>query len=378
MKYIYLKVLPIVLVVLLLCGCATVADDSKSASNHTNTFTNEQVKKYKSDLKFLLDGYSDKFSGQIFIARDGNILYDNSFGTADYKTGRKIDQNTTFSLGTGSFPFTATAIMMLQETGDLKVEDKISKYVPDYPYGENITIENLLTGSSGMPNYLSDDNSLDKSKQYTFKDILNLIINKPLDFQPGTKISNGFSDFAFLGYIIEKVSGQSYQDFITENIFKPLEMNNSGFYSQNTKSDNKAVGYDKLVPEPVESPVYDPSILYPAGDMYSTAEDLYKFDRILYTEKLLKKSSIDKMLKGYIEAPDGYSKTGFGWVIQPNNSVYITGCNYGFYSSLFRDLDKNQVIIILSNLDTKDPANNGQIGNIIKMIQGTLYISNSP
>ncbi|MDP4095024.1 MAG: serine hydrolase domain-containing protein [Bacillota bacterium] len=365
-------ILPVIILVGVLSGCG-VKDTT------SNLPMNERIKKIESELESSLKSDCEgKFSGSIFIARNGEVLYNKTFGMADYNKNTPVDSNTTFTIGTGASSFTATAIMLLQQKGSLNVNDKISKYIQGITNGDNITIENLLTNSSGIHDYYNLEDSFAKNRQYSLDDLLGMIKGKPQDFEPGKKIESSRSNYVLLGYIIQKVSGKSFEDFVTENIFKVLGMDHSGYYTQNSASENKAIGYEKIGTGAVEAKKYDPSTIFPEGNLYTTTEDLYKFDQALYTEKLLKKDLTNKMFTPYQKLGSG-NYTGYLWILgdtDDNNYIAaLEGGTSGFTSFFLRDMSKKQTIIILSNMDTiakNNKDNSDKIGAVYKTITTTL------
>ncbi|QNU67393.1 beta-lactamase family protein [Ruminiclostridium herbifermentans] len=305
---------------ILFAGCT-----SESSSN----------KDTKTQLDDIISLYTG-FNGSILVANGDEILLNNGYGKADYD--KKIDNSpqTVFGIASITSQFTATAIMMLQEKNQLNIQDTINKYISDYPNGEKIKIYHLLTHTSGIPELYSLVESIEIGKHaYTSSEVIDLFKNKPLNFDIGAKYEFSNSNYALLGFIIEKVSGMKYEDFIEQNIFKPLNMNNSGFLSSSKSTDDKsgiadrAIGYKKLVANaaifeeenaaessnPYEKSFEaEPTLTYAAGGIYSTVEDLYKWNKALNTNKLITNESLKEMFTPHVE------NYGYGWFIDEKHA----------------------------------------------------------
>jgi len=290
------------------------------------------------------------FSGSVLIARKGIILLSKGYGMANYENDVPNTLQTKFRLGSVTKQFTATSIMQLQEKGLLNVYDPISKYLPDYPNGEEITIHHLLTHTSGIPNFTSFPeyqetmmllSSVEKTME-RFK-------YRPLEFTPGEKFKYSNSGYILLGYIIEKVSGKPYEDYLKENIFQPLNMMDTGYDYHRPLIKHRASGYVLGTNELVNAIYIDMSTPYAAGGLYSTVEDLYLWDQALYTEKLVGKNSLDKMFTPF------RGDYGYGWfIIKAFDRRLIThgGTVNGFYAYISRYVDDKVCIIVLSNIES--------------------------
>lgn len=298
---------------------------------------------------------SDNFHGSVLVAKDGNILLNKGYGMANFEQNIKNKSQTRFLIGSMTKQFTAMAIMQLEEKGLLSEQDKLSKYVPDFPHGDEITIYNLLTHTSGIK-------SLDRipgffnMKPEDLQNInaaINFFKNQPLDFKPGTEFEYSNSGYILLGYIVEKVSGMNYENYLNENIFKPLNMNNTGIgYIGKEKMYNSSgyQGYLDVVPISDELVIDG---VHGAGNLYSTTEDLYRWNMALDTEKLVSKKTMDKMFSKYVEMYKGSDiYYGYGWMIadtKNGHEVFHGGNMLGFTSNIARYTDKGLSIIILTN-----------------------------
>ncbi|MEA1964396.1 MAG: serine hydrolase [Candidatus Aerophobetes bacterium] len=305
----------------------------------------------ESKVDEYINGYlkMGSFSGSILIAEGGIILLSKGYGMANYENNVPNISQTKFRLGSVTKQFTAMAIIQLEEKGLLKVNDPLSKYLPDYPNGEEITTHHLLTHTSGIPNFTSfpeyrETIMLPSPVEKTIERFK----YKPLEFAPGEKFSYSNSGYLLLGYIIEKVSGKSYEEYLKENIFQPLNMTNTGYDHHSTIIKHRASGYLLGVNGLVNADYIDMFIPYAAGALYSTVEDLYLWDRALYTEKLVSKSSLDKMFTPF------KGNYGYGWfIMRAFNRKLIThgGVINGFYAYISRYADDEVCIIVLSNIE---------------------------
>jgi CubicO group peptidase (beta-lactamase class C family) len=300
------------------------------------------------------------FNGSALVAKAGKILLRKGYGYADFEKGISNTPATVFKLASLTKQFTAMGILILEEKGKLSTKDTISKFLPDYPGGDQITIHHLLTHTSGITEFFFPDNCPnpeDLKRYHPTEDLIALFKNKPLGFTPGKRFQYCNSNYVLLGYIIEIVSGIKYEDFIRQFILVPLDMANSGFEADGNPLKNEALGYEKIKPDPVKVDFYDMSIAYGAGDLCSTVDDLYKWDQALYTEKLVKKETLQKMFTTYSEASYGYGWSGF----TSDNSTFSymnhTGSIFGFSTFIYRDIKNHAVIILLSNEQGQNLAN---------------------
>jgi CubicO group peptidase (beta-lactamase class C family) len=302
------------------------------------------------------------FSGSVLVAKDGKILLCKGYGMANYELDVPNTPQTKFRLASVSKQFTAMAIMQLQEKGLLNVNDTLSKYIPDYPDGDKITLHHLLTHTSGIFNY-SDLPELREIevKPHAVEQVIQLFKNKPLSFRPGEKYSYSNSGYTLLAYIIEKVSGKTYETVLQEQIFGPIGMYNSGYDKASLVLKNRASGYVKVNEELANAPYIDMSS--PAGDeglLYSTVEDMYLWDRALYTDKLVSRKSLETIFAPHIRVTqqipdaDGYYY-GYGWFNRKccggHTVVEHNGGIGGFFAQIHRCLDDDVCVIVLSNFD---------------------------
>ena len=246
------------------------------------------------------------------VIKDGQMVIAKGYGLANVEHQVPVKPETIFQSGSTGKQFTATAVMMLVEEGKLNLEDKITKYFPDGPEAwRNITVRHLLTHTSGMTDYPTD---FDLRRDYTEDELYQRIKAIPLAFQPGDKWSYSNLAYVMLGILIHKVSGKFYGDFLQERVFKPLDMTTARIISEADIIPNRAAGYRVVNGQLKNQGWVSPSLNTTAdGALYLTIYDMAKWDAALYTEKLLKKSSLEQMWTP-VKLNDGKSHPyGFGW-----------------------------------------------------------------
>jgi CubicO group peptidase (beta-lactamase class C family) len=290
------------------------------------------------------------FSGSVLIARNGKVLVRKGYGEADREKHVMNTAQKKFRIGSMTKQFTAVAILILQAQGKLNIHDRICTYLSKCPATwQKITLHHLLTHTSGIPDFTSfPDYQTTQGSPSSPTQTIARFKKKPLGFQPGEKFSYSNSGYILLGAIIEQASGATYEAFLRDNIFVPLQMVNSGFDHNNS---DLAVGYRDQTSVPAD--FIDMSIPYAAGGLYSTVEDLYRWDQALYTDKLIPKNLRDMMFTPFALMPDrGGLGYGYGWVIGKKGNHPIVshegGIN-GFHSVIARYPNDKIVIIILSN-----------------------------
>jgi CubicO group peptidase (beta-lactamase class C family) len=311
----------------------------------------------KPDLAAKCDAYmkarakysATKFSGAVLVGKDGKIVYENGFGLANREYDVPNTPKTRFRLASVSKQFTATGIMILEHEGKLKVEDPISKYVEVPEAWAKVTLHQLLSHTSGVPENLRPALFKGMWGQPIDKDhLLDHLKKAPLDFKPGEKWSYSNTGYALLGMTIEKVSGKPYDEFLKERIFEPLAMKDSGVDTRKLVLKNRAEGYGMSKSEYIHAQYIDLSQVFSAGSMFSTVEDMLKWDSALYTEKILPRKSLERM---WTPVKNDY---GYGWLsikMVGHKTIVHDGGLPGFVTTVMRFPDDKVYVAALCNLE---------------------------
>ncbi len=304
----------------------------------------------------------NRFTGAVLIARNGRIFVSRGYGMANLEDAIPNSPHTKFRVASVTKQFTAAGILMLQERGKLNVEDDFCKYILKCPDSwRHITIHQLLTHSSGIPDYHTEIPELRQpAPPMAVDQVIEIISRKPLHFTPGEKSRYSNSGYYLLGHIIERVSGESYGSFLQRNIFSPLRMKDTGLDDLSLVLRRRAIGYvwswDRFLNPSFK---HTPPPYADAG-LYSTVEDLLRWDQSLYTERLLSKKSLATMLAPVIRmsmsAPWGTfnGSYGYGWIItdQFNHRAEVHGgIADGFTTFIMRFPDDRTTIVFLGNMD---------------------------
>ena len=239
-----------------------------------------------------------QFTGSVLVARGGDVLFSKAYGPANREWDIPNTPTTKFRLGSITKQFTAAAILLLEERGKLKIDDPVKTHLPDAPeaWGK-ITIFHLLTHTSGIPSFTGfSEYSQMKPFDTPAEQVVAKFRDRPLEFEPAEKMTYSNSGYLLLGYLVEKVSGQSYAAFVQENIFIPLGMKDSGYDSNSAVIARRASGYTPSPSGPVNAGFIHMSIPHGAGALYSTTEDLLRWEQGLFGGKLLSAESLQKMI----------------------------------------------------------------------------------
>lgn len=288
---------------------------------------------------------SELFNGAVLVAEEGEIIYKDAFGEADFDSGRLLSINSSFYIASLSKQFTAMSIMMLAEEKKLSYEDSLSKYFPEFPeYADDITIKHLLNHTSGIRNHA-------RSTRPRFlqgmrnSDVLEILIDhKDTNFRPNEKFEYSNSGYILLSMIAEISSGQPFHELLQDKIFSPLNMNNTLVYDESKPEiSNRAIGFTGLEER------FDYNILTTGdGGMYSTIEDLFIWDQALYSNTLVESESLEAAFSGTILNNGERTNYGYGWAVR-GNKVSHGGGFVGFRSFIVRDMDNRRTIILLTN-----------------------------
>lgn len=310
----------------------------------------------------LMKAYVDygKFNGSVLVADSTGVLYKKGFGQANMEWEIPNNTDTKFRLASVTKQFTAMLIMQLVAADKLSLDSSICHYLPAYPQktGANINLHQLLTHSSGIPNYTSFPGYKKMmSQRHSPTALIASFCDSLLHFMPGSQFEYSNSGYVVLGAVIEQVSGKSYEQVLQDSIFTPLNMQNSGIDHHHEVIENRASGYYRIGPRFENANYIHMSTPYAAGALYSTIEDLYLWDRALYSDQLLPKEYRDLLFKQHIIDYRRYY--GYGWEIETlpvgNNTqetlptVGHGGFINGFNTRITRVPSERLVVILLNN-----------------------------
>lgn len=306
----------------------------------------------------------NEFSGCVLIMKDGQPPIKKAYGLADRRSNTANTIDTKFRIGSVTKQFTAAAILILEEQGKLSVNDKLSKYFPTFPNGDSISLHLLLCHRSGIGDY-SEDEALDTLIKHsrTKEFMIEYIRKLSPDFLPNSNYKYSNSNYYLLGCVIEKVSGNNFREFVRQNILNPLEMKNTAVEQIEELTDNKAKGYQRKGNEFIKEEYYALDVLFSAGAMYSTVEDLYKWNDFSL-RKILSKESIKKMYTPYTLNNTHY---GYGAVIdtfQNNLRIWHSGGGWAFNANISNYPLNDMCVIVLSN----NQGNSEGIANALSAI----------
>jgi CubicO group peptidase (beta-lactamase class C family) len=296
----------------------------------------------------------------LLVSLGGQVIRAQGYGLANVELQVPVKPETIFQSGSVGKQFTATAVMMLVEEGKIGLDDPLTKYFPDAPAAwKQVTIRELLSHTAGFTDY---PKSFDFRKDYSEQDLLKIVEGIPLAYLPGTSWSYSNLGFLTLGIVIHKVSGQFYGDFLQERIFRPLGMSTTRIISEADIVPNRSAGY-RLVKGAIKNQEWVSPTLNTTADgaLYFSILDLAKWDAALYTEKLLKRSSLEQMwtVAKLNNGQPNSGQYGFGWFIETKNGHHLVeheGAWQGFKSQISRYVDDKLTVVVLANLDEAQPA----------------------
>jgi CubicO group peptidase (beta-lactamase class C family) len=298
---------------------------------------------------------SKKFMGSVLVARGETVLLDKGYGFANLEWDIPNSPTTKFRLGSLTKQFTAASILLLEERSKLKVDDPVKKYMPDAPPAwDKVTIFNLLTHTSGIPSFTGfPDYASTQAIPTTPEKLVARFRDKPLEFPPGEKWNYSNSGYVLLGYLIEKISGESYEKFVQENIFIPLGMKDSGYDSNSAIIPHRAAGYTPGPNGPRNTGFVHMSIPFSAGGLYSTTEDLLRWEQGLFGGKLVAPASLEKMTTPF------KSDYAYGLGVRTVNGHKVIdhgGGIEGFNTQLSYYPDDKLTVVVLANLNGMAPS----------------------
>lgn len=311
---------------------------------------------YERDVSALLQNYAaqGRFSGMVLVAKDGRPVFRHAVGLANREWNVPVTPNTRFRIGSITKQFTAAAILKLADEGKLSLDDPISKYDPAAPPPwTGITLKHLLTHTSGIPSYTGlktfffETSRIDRPPSQ----IVDLTRAMPLEFKPGEKWAYDNTGYILLGVVIEKVTGQSYANYLKAAFFDPLGMKDTGYDLGETLIERRADGYAMLNATVINAPYLAMSLPHAAGSLYSSADDLLAWDQALHAGKVISRASVAAMFTNY-----GF-KYGYGQFVDKVEGrrfwSHAGGIN-GFHTMLARYPDDNLTLIVLSNFQNAD------------------------
>jgi CubicO group peptidase (beta-lactamase class C family) len=302
----------------------------------------------------------------VLVAQDGKILFEKCYGLADVEHHVPITPQTTFRIASITKQFTASAILKLQEGGKLSVNDKLSRYIPDFPRGNEVTLRQLLIHTSGIRRYTDKPGFFDRvTNATTTEAIIEAMKKDSYEFDPGTQWRYDNSGYMLLGYIVEKVSGQSYGDFLRENFFVPLGMTNTGVYRAHLDLPREALGYSLGKNGFKRALNWDMSWAGGAGALYSTVEDLYRWNEGIFNGRVLNaaslKAAFTPVRMNEDKTDDLWNDYGYGWMIGHDRAlreIWHDGGIDGFGSCLLRAPDEQFTAVVLANAEPSRPKAN--------------------
>lgn len=297
------------------------------------------------------------FNGAILVAENGKVIFKKGYGFANFEWQIPNAPDVKYRIGSVTKQFTASIILQLMEEGKISLEGKLSDYLPDYPKatGEKVPIHQLLNHTSGIPSYTGLPNFFkDMSRDpYEPEKLIEVFSGMDFEFEPGSQFKYNNSGYFLLGAIIEKVAGKPYDKVLHERILDPLGLQNTGYDWNAPVLPKRASGYTKSFTGFENAAYLDMSLPYSAGSMYSTVEDLFKWNQILYTDKLFKNAKTKELM-----FTPGLSNYGYGWFIRELpigkngkkvNVIEHGGGINGFVTGFRRFVDDKHLIVCMDN-----------------------------
>ncbi len=324
----------------------------------------------------IMRGYvkENRFSGTVLVARDGKVIFAQAYGLADRKRKLANQLDTQFRIGSQAKQFTATAILLLEQDGKLRVSDTVSQHLPDYPRetGEKLTIHQLLTHTSGIPSLFGpgqDDVLIEPSrKPISSAELVAMFSKRKLNFAPGEKFRYSNSGYILLAAIIEKVSGESWGAFLARHLFAPAGMTRTYCGDEHSGAPRRAKGY--LVAADVFTLAPEPHLSWSLGatGCYSTVEDLLKWDVALEGTAVLSAAAKEKLFTAHA------GNYAYGWMVGESlgrKIIYHPGGVPGFNALLARYPDDHATAIVLANMTLKSGGGVG--GEVAGKLSAALF-----
>ena len=324
---------------------------------------------------------SDSFGVILLVKEKGKVLYDKAFGKSNIELKQDMKTDNIFDIGSITKEFTAVSILQLKDKGKLKLDDDIRMYIPDYPtQGYKITIENLLTHTSGIKSH-TDSSWAENEAGLFFEntiDVIDYYKNDSLEFAPGDKYSYANVGYLILGHIIEKVSGLTYADYLNKYIFKPLGMTNTFFPTDGEEIKNKAKGYEVEDGSIVPARYYSLSQGRGDGGIHSTTSDISKWYDGLLSNKVISRESLEKAWSPYKLNNGSFSNYGYGFFSDKKFdklTIFHTGFIFGSSTSDLFFPEDDLLIFLFSNISDNKTINTNEI---VFDIASSIYKNKTP
>jgi CubicO group peptidase (beta-lactamase class C family) len=329
------------------CGVASAQDNNNALLLAFDSVIKQELKEKEPGVSAI-------------VVKNGQVLYKKGYGMADMELNVPIQADMIFRIGSITKQFTAICILQLAQQGKLSLQDDIKKYIPDYSIKTPITIEHLLTHTSGIKNYTSIDSLWTHMRNdLTPRAIIALTEKDTLEFVPGSKWNYNNTGYVMLGYIIEKITGISYAKYVKENIFKPADMKNSYYGSESQLIKNRAKGYKNEGVGIQNADYISMTIPHAAGALLSSVEDLWKWTNALHSFKLVNQQWLQKAFVPYLLANGKSSGYGYGFLfgnLQGSKTIEHDGGIPGFLSQGIYLPDEKVFVAVLSNCECKSPS----------------------
>ena len=319
----------------------------------------------------------DSPGASVLVAQNGETLYQKGFGFANLEHHVPIAAETKFRIGSISKQFTATAILKLQGEGALSMEDTLSKFIPDYPRGDEVTIHHLLTHTSGIRSYTSHADFLETvATEIKPEDLIDSFKDDNYDFDPGEKWLYNNSGYFLLGYIVEKVSGESFGDYLKNHFFDPLGMKDTAIHHWSLILEHEAAGYSYIDGKFQKALNWDMSRAGGAGALYSTVGDLYRWNEAIFNGKVLSEETLKSaftpvMLNDGSKANAMGGEYGYGWMFSEKRGlkeIAHGGGLHGFATYLTRYPEEHFTVVVLTNCQPPPPGLSSSMANDIAEI----------
>lgn len=365
---------------IVLAGVALLAGLSPAAAQRS-TITGDAYRLRADSLVYTYLAESHAPSAAFAVIRGNDTLAYGAYGLADVEASRAPTANTIYEIGSNTKQFTSSAIMRLAEQGKVKLDDDLSKYVPQFPlHGNKVTIRQLLNHTSGIHSYTSSP-----SWQKTWKDVLSpdaivkFVAADTFDFAPGSAYRYNNTGYVLLGMVVEKASGQKYASYLEQNFFKPLGLRSTSYCPSHTTNPAFALGYSKGATSTTRAQFMDLSHPFSAGALCSTVGDFAKWQRALDAGKVVTPASYALMSTADTLTSGRKINYGFGLVpgeFKGHKTVSHTGGIPGFASAATYVPDDTLSIVVFTNYDAESPQ--GLVQNLLRVAYGEAPVAKKP